>query len=500
MTLAEMVTRMAHAIPTREALAYPERNRRLTYEEWNRRINRLANALQAEGVERGDKVASVTMNGTEPVTTYFAALKLGAVYVPLNFRLAKSEITYILDDSDSVVCIYDEELEDQMPSLNNLEYVVVGDGDHESYESFLAADDGEPMSTVEEDDDAIILYTSGTTGRPKGVVHSHASIQLVTMSFAMLYQYDRERALVITPLYHGSGIHVHLVPILYTEGTGIIIRDFTPQRALELTESEDISSLFGVPAQYNAMLQQETGQYDLSSLEKAGYGGAPMAREVVLEVSDTLTDQLYNNYGMSEGGPWGTALRPEHHAEKAGSAGLPSYNCDMRLVTPTGTADDVIAEADEVGEILFTGPSFRNMRYYNMPDQTRESFEHDADGQKWYRTGDLGRLDEDGYLYFVDRKDDMIISGGENIYPREIEEVLYQHPDVIEAGAIGISDDEMGQRVKAYIVGDVTVAELDDFCKDTDELANFKRPREYEFCDELPRNPSGKLLRRELRG
>jgi long-chain acyl-CoA synthetase len=495
---------MAHVDPTREALAYPERDRRLSFGEWNSRVNQLANALHAEGVEHGDKVATVAMNGTEPVTTYFAALKLGAVYVPLNFRLAKSEIQYILDDSDSVVCVYDDELEQQMPSLDDLTtvetYVAVGgDGDHESFESFLSGISDEPPSTVEEEDDAIILYTSGTTGRPKGVVHSHSSIELVTMSFAMLYQYDRERALVITPLYHGSGIHVHLLPILYTEGTGVIVRDFTPQRALELMETEEITSLFGVPAQYNAMLQEATDEYDLSALEKAGYGGAPMAREVVLKVFDTFTDKLYNNYGMSEGGPWGTALRPERHAEKAGSAGLPSYNCDMRLVAPTGTADDVIDKADEVGEILFTGPSFRNMRYYNMPDRTEESFEYDANSKKWYRTGDLGRLDENGYLYFVDRKDDMINSGGENIYPREIEEVLYQHPDVVEAGVVGAPDDEMGQRVVAYIVGDVTTTKLDEFCKDNDDLANFKRPREYVFRDELPRNPSGKLLRRELR-
>ncbi|WP_255149912.1 long-chain-fatty-acid--CoA ligase [Halorarius halobius] len=505
-TLRDILESSAEKFPEKDAIVYPERDQRWTYAEFDEKANRLANALAERGIGHGDRVSTLLFNGSEIILTVFACAKLGAVFNPLNFRLKAGEVEYILNDADSKALVFEgatrEAVEGARDDLDTVETFVsiddASDDEADFYELLESGSPDRPETAVAEDDVYAFIYTSGTTGRPKGVVHEHRDMMEHNLICISEGGYRRDDVgLSALPLYHCAELQAALFPRIQLGATNVVVHEFEPGDVLAAIEEHDVSLMFAAPTAWNALaLTQAKADADVSSLRLGLYGAAPMPADVLDNCMEQLCENYLQAYGMTEIGPCGAFQHPEEQRPKQGSAGLPALNHRIRIVEPDADPDATV-EQGEVGEILFAGPC--TMReYWNRPDATAESL-READGKEWYYTGDLGYRDEDGYLYVVDRKDDMIISGGENIYPTEVEDVLFSHPDVTEAAVVGEPSDEWGEAVVAYVVGDVTAEELDDFCRQNDALADFKRPREYSFVEELPKNPSGKVQKFKLR-
>lgn len=506
-SLRETLEFTANKYPNKDALIYPRRNQRWTYAEFDAKANKLANALTDLGIEKGDRVSTMLYNGTEIVLTVFACAKIGAVFNPLNYRLPAGEIEYILDDAGSSLLIFEDGTRDAVelarPNLDTVEHYVYIDEHsssyaHNFYELLESADDSRPDTVVEEDDIYAFIYTSGTTGRPKGVVHEHRDMvehNLICIAEGGIRRNDV--GLSAFPLYHCAELQVALFPRIQVGATTVIHHDFDPAAVLKAIDEYDVTLFFGAPTGWNALLQATDDiNADVSSLRLGIYGAAPMPKEVLDGCIELFDADYLQAYGMTEIGPCGTFQHPEDQLDKQGSAGVPALNHDLRVVEPDGSPTDEV-ETSEVGEIIIAGPC--TMReYWNRPESTAESL-REVEGNEWYYTGDLGYLDEDGYLYVVDRKDDMIISGGENIYPTEVEDVLFSYPEVVEVAIVGEPHEDWGEQVVAYVVGDTTVDALDQFLRDSEDLADFKRPQRYYFVDELPKNPSGKVQKFKLR-
>ena len=510
-TIGDVLEQTASKFPDREAVVYPRRDQRWTYAEFDERVNRLAGGLADLGVEKGDRVSTMLHNGSEIVLTVYACAKLGAVFNPLNYRLPAGEVEFIVDDAGSRVMVFEsatrEAVDGARPELDSVEeYLFVDDPDggerpeyaQSFYEALESGDPARPDVDVAEDDVYAFIYTSGTTGRPKGVVHEHRSMaehDLLCIAETNLTRKDV--GLSALPLYHCAELHANLFPRVHRGATNVIHHEFDPAAVLDAIEEHGVSVFFAAPTAWNAVARAAAeSDHDVSSLRLGLYGAAPMPARVLENCMDHLCEDYVQAYGMTEIGPCGTFQSPGDQLEKRGSAGLPALNHEMRVVEPDADPDATVG-TDEVGEILLSGPC--TMReYWNRPDATAESL-REAGGRTWYYTGDLGRVDEDGYLYVVDRKDDMIVSGGENVYPTEVENVLFTHEDVVEAAVVGEPDEEWGERIVAYVVGDVSAEALDRFVLDSDGVADFKRPRAYYFVDELPKNPSGKVQKFRLR-
>lgn len=506
-TLRETLEFTAAKYPQKDAIIYPRRDQHWTYAELNRKANQLANALADLGIEKGDRVSTMLYNGTEIVLTVFACAKLGAVFNPLNYRLPAGEIEFILNDAESSLLVYEANtrnaVENARPNLETVDDYLYTDhdppGDTQGFYDLLqSADDARPDTVVNEEDTYAFIYTSGTTGRPKGVVHEHRDIiehNLICVAEGGIKKNDV--GLSAFPLYHCAELQAALFPRIQVGATTVIHYGFDPVDVLNAIDEYEVTLFFAAPTGWNAMLQAaDDVDADVSSLRLGLYGAAPMPKKVLEGCMEVFDAGYLQAYGMTEIGPCGTFQHPEDQVTKQGSAGVPALNHDLRIIEPDGAPTDTL-EPGDVGEIVISGPC--TMReYWNRPDATAESL-REAGGREWYYTGDLGYLDEDGYLFVVDRKDDMIISGGENIYPSEVEDVLFTHPGVVEAAVVGEPDAEWGERVVAYIVGDAAGEELDAFLQESDDLADFKRPREYYFVDELPKNPSGKVQKFKLR-
>jgi len=506
-TLRDTLEQTAAKYPKKDALIYPRRDQHWTYAEFDRKANQLANALADRGVEKGDRVSTMLHNGSEIVLTVFACAKLGAVFNPLNYRLPAGEIEFILNDAESGLLIFEEATREAVTNARDdlttvEEYLYIDeDGPEWAGEFYDALEGGatsRPDTVVEEDDVYAFIYTSGTTGRPKGVVHEHRDMvehNLICIGEGGIKRDDV--GLSAFPLYHCAELQAALFPRIHMGATNIVHHEFDPVRALQTIEEHGVTVFFAAPTGWNALLQAaEEVDADVSSLRLGMYGAAPMPKEILDGCLDLFDAGYLQAYGMTEIGPCGTFQYPEEQIDKQGSAGLPALNHDLRIVEPDGDPSDELPQG-EVGEILFAGPC--TMReYWNRPDATAESL-READGREWYYTGDLGYLDEDGYLFVVDRKDDMIISGGENVYPTEVEDVLFTHDGVVEAAVVGEPHPEWGEQVVAYVVGDVSADELDQYLTESSDLADFKRPRAYNFVDELPKNPSGKVQKFKLR-
>jgi acyl-CoA synthetase (AMP-forming)/AMP-acid ligase II len=506
-TLADTLELTAEKFPEKDALVYPRRDQRWTYAEFDERANRLANALADLGVEKGDRVSTMLFNGSEIVLTVFACAKLGAVFNPLNYRLPGGEVEFIVNDAESSVLVYEDDtskaVESARDELETVEEYVYIDDDvpafaHDFYDLLDGAAADRPDTVVEEDDVYAFIYTSGTTGRPKGVVHEHRDMvehNLICVGEGGIRKDDV--GLSALPLYHCAELHAALFPRIQVGATNVVHHDFEPVEVLRAIEEHGVTVMFAAPTAWNGMAQAaEQVDFDTSSLRLGMYGASPMPQEVLDACMEHFCEDYLQAYGMTEIGPCGTFQHPDEQVPKQGSAGLPALNHDLRLVEPD-EAPDATVEQGEIGEILLAGPC--TMReYWNRPEATAESL-REHEGVEWYYSGDLGYRDEDGYLFVVDRKDDMIISGGENIYPTEVEDVLFSHPDVVEAAVVGEPHEEWGEIVVAYVVGDATAEELDQYLLESDDLADFKRPREYQFSDELPKNPSGKVQKFKLR-
>jgi acyl-CoA synthetase (AMP-forming)/AMP-acid ligase II len=512
-TIGDTLAQTADKYPERDAVVYPRRDQSWTYAEFDREVNRLANALADLGIEKGDRVSTMLHNGSEMVLTVYACAKLGAVFNPLNYRLPAGEVEYIVNDAGATAVVYESATADAVEGadLDTVEeYLYVPDpgdegdesaareGTREFYSVLESGDAATPDATVAEDDAYAFIYTSGTTGRPKGVVHEHRSMmEHSLLCIAEMNVTVDDVGLSILPLYHCAELHANLFPRVHRGATNVIHHEFDPGAALAAVEEHDVSLLFAAPTAWNALARTaaET-EFDVSSLRLGLYGAAPMPERVLELCMEHLCEDYVQAYGMTEIGPCGTFQSPEEQLTKQGSAGLAALNHSVRVVEPDA-APDATVEQGEVGEILISGPC--TMReYWNRPEATADSLREHG-GRTWYYTGDLGRRDEDGYLYVVDRKDDMIISGGENVYPSEVEDVLFAHDDVVEAAVVGEPDDHWGEKVVAYVVGETDAETLDAYMLGTDRVADFKRPRAYYFVEELPKNPSGKVQKFRLR-
>jgi 2-furoate---CoA ligase len=473
MNLALSLLTTAERTPDAEAVV--DGDLRLTYADLRERAARLASGLARTGVARGDRVAAVAKNRHETVELFWACQWLGAVFVPLSHRVPQEDVDYCVADSGARMLIAVDASLDE-----------------------LRADDEHPGALdLDERATSIMLYTSGTTGRPKGVPRSHRAERAGGLSQALEHGYRiGERTLGVMPLYHTMGDH-SLIAMSLLGGCYICQPEWDPEAALRLIESERISSLYLAPTLFHDLVHcPSLHRFDVSSVEAIGYAGAAMTRALAERVAEVFRPRIFvNHYGSTE-----IYTFSIHHdqAAKPGCAGRPALNARLRLVRPDPEAgpDDVVAPGEEGQIICHLGSDEAFEGYWNRPDADEKALR-----AGWYFTGDLGRLDDDGELWIVGRVDDMIISGGKNIHPLEIEEVLARAPGVREVAVVGAPDDRWGQRVVAVVVADdgVTADDLDAFCLASESLARFKRPREYRFVDELPRSPSGKILRRRLR-
>ncbi|MFF2528028.1 class I adenylate-forming enzyme family protein [Brevibacillus sp. NPDC058079] len=497
MNIGSSLVRNANMMPDRVAIIYQDQT--YTYEQLNRIVNRLAHGLLSLGITKGEKICFMMKNSNIFPIALFAAAKIGAVTVPINVRLTKSEAAYLIDHSDAKLVIYDEEfgaLIEQARSAKVAHCIAVHHAQaegHLSLQQVLTENVNDPDVVVEQHDDSHILYTSGTTGRPKGAVFDHhRAILFIFHSLGLSGETMNSRILHFMPFFHGAGFSI-LFKDLFLGQTVVIQQKFDPVEVLKAIDHYKIQSFIAVPTMYNMMLQvPDAAQYDLSSIESLRYGGAPMSPELIKKSMELFkTDQFNNRCGLTEGGPSGIYLYPEEHKEKLGTSGKARFLTEAKVVDKDGKE---IAPG-EIGELLLRSDMIMK-GYYKNSEATAEAI---RDG--WLYTGDLCSVDVDGFITLVDRKKDMIISGGSNIYSVEVENILYAFDGVLEAAVIGVPDEKWGEIVAAVIVAKpgytIDRTELIEFCRK--HLAGYKIPRAVIFTDVLPRNPSGKILKYELR-
>lgn len=498
----------ADICPQREAFVEFERARRFTFAEVNTRCNRVANGLLAAGIQPGDRVATLHKNSIEFIETYFAVAKIGAVMVPVNWRLVAGEIAYILEDSGARALVYDSDFDAAVTPLaggehggNSIEHWLrcandAGEAPRfaRDYDDFTAAQETtEPPVGAWDDDNLFIMYTSGTTGHPKGAVHSHDGMlwsQLTSMSTSDMRGDDRW--LLALPMFHVGCLNPTSL-LVHRGATGVIMRDLDIGAMFKCIEQEKVSIFMAVPALMQFMLMApEREQTDLSSVRWIATGAAPVPVSLLHDY-EKLGIRIFQAYGLTESCGPGTLLLHEDAEAKVGSCGKPQMHTEVKIVD--GKGNTIPRGSEEAGELLLAGRHLMK-EYWNKPEATAETLK---DG--WLYTGDICTWDDDGFITICDRKKDMIISGGENIYPAELENVLAACPEVQEAAVIGVASEKWGETPLAIIVPapgtEPTAESLKAYCKEN--LAGYKVPQLYELVDALPRNPSGKLLKPQLR-
>ncbi|MCG8590841.1 MAG: fatty acid--CoA ligase [Proteobacteria bacterium] len=501
-TVAEILRWRARLAPEREALWHAGRS--ITYAELDRRASQVANALLAAGVQPGDRVCVLDKGHDEFIEVMFGIAKAGGVYTPVNWRLAPPEIAYVVNDAEAKVLFVGEAFHPAVAAIESeLAKVRVivrwGEGSNtwSTYADFVGeASASDPRCDTAEDETAWQLYTSGTTGHPKGAELTHANLVEVTNVIAMGIGGVRpgDSGLVCMPLYHIGGSGWALA--LFAAGARLVVtREADPTEILRLIPEEQVHHTFFVPALMNFLLQHpDCAQADFSSLETILYGASPIPEELLVRSLETFQCRLVQAYGLTETTGAVVLLPHEDHvpgSPRLRSCGLPVFGSEIRILAGDGRP----CPPGTVGEICMSGPTIMK-GYWNRPEATAESI---RDG--WFHSGDAGYLDDEGYLYIHDRVKDMIVSGGENVYPAEVESVLFSHPDVADVAVIGVPDERWGEAVKAVVVlapgASVDAQQLVDYCQG--KIAGYKRPRSIDFIDALPRNPTGKILKRELR-
>jgi fatty-acyl-CoA synthase len=494
----DWIAHFGRRTPDKLAVVDLASGRRFSYAQFDARISRLATHLRDQfKIARGDRVAVLAMNTTDTLEVQFASGRIGAVFLPLNTRLTVPELQYIVGDAAPALMIHDAELADIALTVAKLcnvpSSLLLGpDG---SYEAAIAA--SKPLDKAEVvtlDDVSTIMYTSGTTGQPKGAIITHGMTFWNCVNLGgPAYISPSSVLLTVLPLFHTGGLNCYTNPVLHAGGTVLIMRAFDPALALQLISdpSHRINVFFGVPSIYQFMAQHPSfASSDFSRLVIGGVGGAPMPVPL-LKVWEERGVALQQGYGMTETSPAVLTLDREDAARKAGSSGKPVLHTEVRIVRPDG----IDAEVGELGELWVKGPNI-TPGYWNRPDANQSSF---TDG--WLHTGDAARIDEEGFYYIVDRWKDMYISGGENVYPAEVENVLHQLTAIAEAAVIGIPSEQWGETGMAIIAvkpgHSITEAEIHAHCEAN--LARFKRPRLIRFVDALPRNATGKIHKPTLR-
>jgi acyl-CoA synthetase (AMP-forming)/AMP-acid ligase II len=508
MNVGTLFTKSARAFPDRLAIAYGDLE--WTYQRANERINQLANGLLALGIRRGDNVAILLHNCPEFIETLYACFKAGIGTVPINFRLHPKECSFIIDNSEAVAIVLGEDFRDsmwarreEMPRVRHFICIAEPGEQMIRYESVL---EGQPKSfadvDVDRDDLAWLFYTSGTTGQPKGAMLTHHNLMTMGMNFfADISPLGPEDAVLhAAPLSHGSGLYS--VPNVAKAAAHIILtsKSFDPTVVFETIQRRRVTNTFMAPAMIKRLIiSPEIDHYDLSSVKCINYGGAPIYLEDAKASVKKLGQIFVQLYGQAESPMTITYLRKEEHVmegseeqmKRLTSAGIPRTDLEVKIFDeqdrelPPGEMGHIVVR----GEVVMKG-------YWRNPKATAETLRGG-----WLHTGDLGIMDEKGYVYLLDRAKDMIISGGENIYSREVEDVILRHPAVHEVAVIGVPDEQWGEAIKAIVAPKPgqrpTPEEIILFCKD--HLASYKKPKSVDFIPEIPKNAYGKVLKRELR-
>ncbi len=502
MNISHLLVNSANNFP--ERIAIISEGKRFSYKAFNDRVNKLSQAMRRYGLKKGDRVALMFFNTHHFVEIYFAAVKLGGVITPVNFRMVGEEIEYILNNSEADFFFFAKEFQKIINSIRSRLMTIINfigvdmkKGDFASdYESFLLSE--KPLETVVEtgeNDPCQIMYTSGTTGKPKGAVITHGNVIWNFMN-TVLGREDQlgEISLIIGPLYHTAALNNHFTIQIALGGTSILIKNFDPETVLQHISQDNVNVISGSPAMYNLLLQYpKLDHFDTRSITKCTAGSSILPQQIkkmLLKIFPKV-DGIYDVYGCTEAAPTITILKGKDSLGKHGSVGLPVPFLQARIVDEEGKP----LAPNQVGELVCRGPNVMQ-GYYKNRQATKEVIK---DG--WLYTGDLAKVDEEGYFYIVDRKKDVIISGGENIYPREIEETLFKHPAISDASVVGMPDPVWGETVKAFIVlkegKTLNEQEVINYCKD--HLAGYKKPRSVKFVHSIPKNPSGKPLKRLLR-
>jgi acyl-CoA synthetase (AMP-forming)/AMP-acid ligase II len=508
MNIGKLFTKAARSFPERSAICYGDHE--WTYSRANEQINCLANGFKSLGLKKGDHVAVLQFNCPQTIETMFACFKAGICAVPINFRLHPKEYGYIIDHSDSSAVVFSQDFRDdlhsirgQMPKVKH--YICLSNPLENMLDYKELIRNNSPKFDdvdVERDDLAWLFYTSGTTGRPKGAMLTHAVLLAMAMNFyADMSPLGPDDAILhAAPLSHGSGLYA--IPNIGKAASNVILetRSFDPRVVCETIQKRKITNMFAAPTMVKMLVTYpDIDSYDLSSLKCLNYGGGPMYVEDLKEAKRKLPNCLVQLYGQAEAPMTISYLRKEEHVlegtdeqmERLKSAGIPRTDVEVKVFdendneVPRGTMGEIVVR----GNVVMAG-------YWKDPEATKETLRHG-----WLHTGDLGKMDEKDYVYLLDRAKDMVISGGENIYTREVEDVILRHPAVSEVAVFGVPDDKWGEAIKAIVSFKpgmkATDEEIIDFCKKY--LASYKKPKSVEFIDELPKNPYGKILKRELR-
>lgn len=507
-TIGNTLEMSAGKYPRRPALIYPEKNQHWTYREWDNNVNRLANAFLKLGTVKGDRVSTFLTNTSELVSVLFAAAKTGAVFNPINCNLSPAELAFILNDAEAKVLVYGKSEKKRVERARSKiktvkEYLYVDEDPPEFaipyYQLIRSFSETKPNTYVSENDWYSIIYTSGTTGKPKGVIHRHREIidhSMCMIESQKLTCYDR--GLSVAPLYHAAELHCFFIPRVHIGATNVIIKNFDPRAILQAMKKEKITVMFADPSRWRVIVQHVKGRCNLSHFRLLASGGAPMPPVIARKCRDVFGTDIIHYYGMTEMGPAVSVLYPDEQMKKAGSAGKALLNHEIRVVR----IDDIfppdpedVVDPGTKGEIIVRGVGMMQ-GYYNRPELTAEALYGG-----WYHSGDIGSFDSEGYLWIFDRLDEMIISGVDNIYPREIEEVLLENPDILEAAVFGVENEQGETEIVALIVSDnksLTAREVDTFLRESDKLADFKIPKRYKFVNELPKLTTGKIPKRHL--
>jgi fatty-acyl-CoA synthase len=500
------LTLLLHALNNGDGVALSDERRRITWAELNYEVNQLARGLASLGVGAGDRVAIMMRNCCEYIIVQHAATRIGATVVQIGYRLKPKEIAYILENSAPKACLYHtdyaafmEEARESagLPLADNMIATCTRSGPltvGTRYEEFLAGRDGDSPPGEYSDEGGVMVYTSGTTGKPKGATRSAKDTGLESVGDMMVKvgMTSQDRHLIVCPLYHSGAFGFYSV-MSALGAPCVTIEHFDEKFVFETIQRERITSAFMVPtmlARLAAVDEKMRSKYDLSSLRWICSGAAPLPTETARRFMAVYGPILYNFYGATETG-FVTLAGPDDHVAHPGTIGKLLRGNRIRIIGDDGT--DVAP--GEVGE-LYTSNEMLIGGYHENKTATDKAM---LDG--YFSVGDLARVDSEGFVYLQSRKSDMVISGGVNIYPREIEDHLVTHPDILEAAVIGVPDEKWGESLKAYIVpsrpGAVTTEDVISYCHES--LAGYKRPRHVEFLDSLPRNPTGKVLKRELR-
>ncbi|RQG94834.1 class I adenylate-forming enzyme family protein [Natrarchaeobius chitinivorans] len=506
-TIPALFSQAVERTPEKDAIIDLETDERLTYGELREEVNAVANGLHRRGVEKGDYVAICLKNRPEHCITFLACQELGAVAVPFNFRLKAEGIEYTLADAEPTAFVFGDTIAETVSDLYSDvavdTFVHVGERTPSfatPFDDIRAAETDRPDVTVTPDDLSVIQYSSGTTGDPKGVELDQlaSASRVVLNAYGQQFRIDGETMLGVMPLYHTVGLHGILCSMLALSGTYLCQPNFDPERCVDAISEYDVTALHEAPTIFKKLVEADgIDEYDLESVRVLTYSGAPMDSTLMEQVTTQFDpDYLSNQYGCTEAyGPLGQLnLLDDGEPTETGPA---NFLQATRIVELESNDPDAVVEQGTEGELIVSMESpIVFSGYHNKPRVTDAAI-HDG----WFFTGDVAYETSEGRTVITGRSDDMIISGGENIYPAEVEDEIAAHPAVLDVGVIGIDDDTWGEIPKAYVVCDEDVDEetLDQWCKDSSSLPDFKRPRRYEFLESLPRNASGKILRYKLR-